>query len=1265
MQRMKIFFLVIAGLYLLGAVQLFAQTEIEPNDTFKNATPILDNTEPLANFSSGDDVDIWKLEMSTDSIYHIYSASPYAYTNPLESFFNADINGTVHVELYWEGDTSETGNILNGSPDGRGLGNNFRIAGWVPAEYGSGTYYLKVRPSDAIEGGYSGDYKIRYISQNLDYWANLHEPDNSFQQAFLQDGLPIDGSRFFGMFFSLDSLPTGKNDVDYFYMAGEEGKRLWVETEPVQGYPNTRDMDSKIYIYDGDGTQLLTENDDKSNQEEDFGSNNVFSLAVIDSLPYTGLYYVVMTSYYSNYNGETHSDSDPSTGGYVLYSFMGNTKTEVEPNDEFAQATPICEAVTGAQVGGNNDIVIDANFSSDGDVDYYQFNLKTVKMYSFNTANSSVGANIKLEVYSIDDPGTNLITTDVEGKYSSNDFRLSGWSPPKNGVYVLKVFPSAGSVGGDNTGDYQLRMGWATFRNAALSNEPDNNTQGTATAVEIDSTNNYAAIYPAGDEDWFTFVGTAGDIIHVETFSGLDNDGTWGRDLDTKITLVDPSGNVQENDDYRPGEERHPNNTFSGIVDYTLQGSGPVYIKVEGYYKNNDNLGNNAVGTYRLFVYSSAASPAFLEREPNNTFAKAMNMPEGKDIVSKFSSASDVDIFEINMVTTRMYFVNSYEETPNGANPHAELFAASDTLTNLLDSDIDGRYHDDNFRLSGYIPPADGAYYLRLSNNNVTANDYIVRARSSEIKTVGSFHEPDNSLNDADDRGDYPIDGVSMTGALYNDQDPEFENDIDIFRFTCTAGQMFVAELTPVGGPTWDRDTDTFIQLVNAAGDTIDDNDDATGTFSTLATAIPEDGVYYLKVFGYYSSWNGDREGTNANPGVGDYILTVKGTITESEPNNTAEQANQIPVADNNLIEASFSSEDLTDWYKVNLEAGKLYYFNSADSKVGEDIKVELYAEGSPNNLIDTTPFGRFGSNDFRVSGWSPSATGAYLLKLSVTQAAFSATNTGEYKLRAAGGEVLAEAAVLHEPDNSRAEADLQPVLSTDGEPIEVAFGSNTDHDMFAIQGVEGQYLEVVLAPAHGPRWIREMDTFLRLLSPDSSSLNSNDDYDDWYELEFYKGDVSCTYSRVYVASLPATGTYYVDAMPYYGIYNDGTPTIGNNAVGSYLIWAKTGVVSNIDEELTVPKQFTLEQNYPNPFNPTTTIKYSLREPVDVKLVIYNVMGQKVATLVNNERQAAGNYQLIWDATNDYGARVATGIYFYRLVAGDKFVKTNKMLLIK
>ncbi len=86
--------------------------------------------------------------------------------------------------------------------------------------------------------------------------------------------------------------------------------------------------------------------------------------------------------------------------------------------------------------------------------------------------------------------------------------------------------------------------------------------------------------------------------------------------------------------------------------------------------------------------------------------------------------------------------------------------------------------------------------------------------------------------------------------------------------------------------------------------------------------------------------------------------------------------------------------------------------------------------------------------------------------------------------------------------------------------------------------------------------------------------------------------------------------------------------------------------------------EYSLSQNYPNPFNPATTINYSVKKDGNVELEIFNVLGQRVATLVNGV-QAKGNYRVQWDA-----GKYASGIYFYRLRSGD-FIRTMKMLLVK
>ena len=99
-----------------------------------------------------------------------------------------------------------------------------------------------------------------------------------------------------------------------------------------------------------------------------------------------------------------------------------------------------------------------------------------------------------------------------------------------------------------------------------------------------------------------------------------------------------------------------------------------------------------------------------------------------------------------------------------------------------------------------------------------------------------------------------------------------------------------------------------------------------------------------------------------------------------------------------------------------------------------------------------------------------------------------------------------------------------------------------------------------------------------------------------------------------------------------------------------------------IDGE-TLPTEFALHNNYPNPFNPVTNILYDIAEVSDVTLEIYNVMGQRVRTLVNGSHEP-GRYQITWNATNDFGQGLSSGMYIYRIQAGD-FVSVKKLVLMK
>ncbi|HPN34593.1 MAG TPA: FlgD immunoglobulin-like domain containing protein [bacterium] len=108
--------------------------------------------------------------------------------------------------------------------------------------------------------------------------------------------------------------------------------------------------------------------------------------------------------------------------------------------------------------------------------------------------------------------------------------------------------------------------------------------------------------------------------------------------------------------------------------------------------------------------------------------------------------------------------------------------------------------------------------------------------------------------------------------------------------------------------------------------------------------------------------------------------------------------------------------------------------------------------------------------------------------------------------------------------------------------------------------------------------------------------------------------------------------------------------------------WLTTGVTES--HAVHAPAIFALQQNYPNPFNPCTTISYQLQAAATVHLAIYNALGQRVTTLIDRKRQAAGAYQVAWNGLNDAGQQASSGLYICRLQAEGQ-VQTIKMVMMK
>lgn len=117
------------------------------------------------------------------------------------------------------------------------------------------------------------------------------------------------------------------------------------------------------------------------------------------------------------------------------------------------------------------------------------------------------------------------------------------------------------------------------------------------------------------------------------------------------------------------------------------------------------------------------------------------------------------------------------------------------------------------------------------------------------------------------------------------------------------------------------------------------------------------------------------------------------------------------------------------------------------------------------------------------------------------------------------------------------------------------------------------------------------------------------------------------------------------------------TIIINGKKSGNGVFCVSPTAIENISD-LSLPEEYSLSQNYPNPFNPTTNIYYQIPNAGIVTLNIYNVLGDEIAVLVNEEKPA-GNYEVIFNAS-----QLSSGIYFYKIQAGS-FIVTKKMQLLK
>ncbi len=164
--------------------------------------------------------------------------------------------------------------------------------------------------------------------------------------------------------------------------------------------------------------------------------------------------------------------------------------------------------------------------------------------------------------------------------------------------------------------------------------------------------------------------------------------------------------------------------------------------------------------------------------------------------------------------------------------------------------------------------------------------------------------------------------------------------------------------------------------------------------------------------------------------------------------------------------------------------------------------------------------------------------------------------------------------------------------------------------------------------------------------------IQISNDLTNWQQIYLILNGSGGTNNVETLNNLSGTGRYVIFLLQGLGS-NESAFSI--NEIEVYGVLSATGVKN---EKPDLPIKYALSQNFPNPFNPSTEIKYSIPKASNVSLTVYNMLGQKIAGLVNGQK-AAGNYTVLFDAS-----KLSSGIYFYTLKAGN-FVTTKKMILLK
>ena len=777
--------------------------------------------------------------------------------------------------------------------------------------------------------------------------------------------------------------------------------------------------------------------------------------------------------------------------------------------------------------------------------------------------------------------------------------------------------------------------------------EPNDSFE-TATLIEEGEIE--ATIDPAGDLDYFKFNGIAGLLITIDIDARTLAPPSL---LDSVICLYDESETelVCNDDD--------DDSSDSLILNFPLPTDGIYYIKVEDY---------DGFGGANYFYVLKLSSGLEDQYEPNDDFETATPINLGDVISATIAPMGDLDYFQFNGIPGWVITIDIDARTldpPSLLDSMICLYDASEVEL-VCNNDYDG---SDSLILD-FILPTGGIYYIKVEDYNGAGG--LGYFYDLKLSVVTDIYEPNDDFETAT-----PINLGDMIFAVINPV-----GDLDYFQFNGFAGQPITIDIDAryLDPPSRLRAT---IRLYDANRRQIayDDYGGPDYTDPQILHTLPRDGIYYIRVEECYNDEGGEDYFYTLRLTGGIHNITVSNRADDSVTISWWTSGNPVTGIVNygTTIELGSSATD------DNLRENGIHYVNITGLTADAQYFFEVVSgEEKDNNIgqyytfmtakVPHEPLEPYNVFGYVYENYHRTTPAPHVIKY--------------FWLENAGGESSLLSALTNAKgywlgDLGKAKSDetndVFPFAAGDSIYAYAHFGAYNYQgyhtsltSRYIISGVRPQQL--------GDEWALavELASFTAVAKVDGVVLN-------WRTIS----EINNLGFNVY-RSTQKDGKYVlVNAELIGGAGTDATPhdysfTDENVKVGqTYYYYIEdidfTGKTSKSDIiEVTIGKQvikkqfvpptFALLQNYPNPFNPETWIPFKLAENASVVIHIYSAKGQLVRTIVLGN-QKAGAYvtkdkAAYWDGKDSLGEKVASGVYFYTIQAGE-FRAGRKMVILK